>query len=493
MTSSPKRGSQGDAPDRPNREETNDQRTAPEARNTSLREGFPDHFRPTAEEFDRLWDEGMFVIDTNVLLHLYRYSRQTRDELLRVLRALGDKLFLPHQVGREFLDRRLATIRGQRGGFSKVRALATGVRGQIEEELRKVLRLRAGEDLPEGIRNALEEVPHGGYEKLAERLRDFEEALPRASNSPDDDEVWAAVERLFEDKVGPAYGEKEEHEVREEARRRKEAKVPPGFKDSRPGDYLIWRQTLDEAGRSGRPVVFVTDDRKEDWWWDEQGETLGPRGELIVEMRREAGVPFYMYTPDRLMGQARERLGVVVSERSISEAEELGREPDYGPGAPDVGMEGAARSDAYLRGMLDELLMLNPQAARSVDELLLLDRRELGVAEAHLVRGLDPKEIAEELGLSELTAHVPLRRAKEKLGTGIAGDPASRVAAHILRELKLRALPDPDFETEEFTSISTGEADSMLRAAIDSAPGQTREYLRAYSATDLARILNERG
>ena len=82
----------------------------------------------------------MFVVDTNVLLNLYRYSRSTRDELLQVLRALEDKLFLPHQVGREFLDRRLTTIRNQREGFSKLRERVTGVRQEMEASLRKVLR-----------------------------------------------------------------------------------------------------------------------------------------------------------------------------------------------------------------------------------------------------------------------------------------------------------------------------------------------------------------
>ena len=61
-----------------------------------MRGAFPGDFRPTNEGFDRLWREGMFVVATNVLLNLYRYSRSTRDELLRVLRALEDKLFLPH-------------------------------------------------------------------------------------------------------------------------------------------------------------------------------------------------------------------------------------------------------------------------------------------------------------------------------------------------------------------------------------------------------------
>jgi predicted nucleic acid-binding protein len=96
-----------------------------------------------------MWEEGMFVVDTNVLLPLYRYSRSTRDELLRVLRALENKHFLPHQVGREFLERRLEIVRKQREGFSNLRQRVTGVRREMETELRKVLRLRPGEDLPD--------------------------------------------------------------------------------------------------------------------------------------------------------------------------------------------------------------------------------------------------------------------------------------------------------------------------------------------------------
>jgi PIN like domain len=293
----------------------------------SLRQVFPGHFRPTPEEFDRLWEEGMFVVDTNVLLNLYRYSRSTRDELLRVLRALAEKIFLPHQVGQEFLDRRLGTIRRQREGFAKLGGRVTSVREEMEEELRKVLRLRTGEDFPEGLRDALTEVPSGGYEALSERLTSLETELPQASNTPDDDEVWTAVEELVEGKVGPPYQKEERRKVKEEAERRKDAKIPPGFKDQRPGDYVLWSQTINEAKRSKRPVVLVTDDRKEDWWWIEEGATIGPRPELVAELRKEAGVLFYMYTPDRLMGEARERLNVKVSDESISEAEGFGREP----------------------------------------------------------------------------------------------------------------------------------------------------------------------
>lgn len=341
----------------------------------SLRGTFPGQFRPTSEEFDRLWEVGMFVVDTNVLLNLYRYSRSTRDELLEVLRALGGKLFLPHQVGREFLDRRLTTIRKQREGFAALRGRVTGVREEVEKELRKVLRLRPGEGLPGGLKDALEEVPPGGYAKLAERLEELENGLPRASNSPEVDEAWAAVVDLFEGRVGPPYLGKALEEALEEAARRKEAKVPPGFKDERPGDYLLWRQTIDEAKRSGRPVVLATDDRKDDWWWIEQGETLGPQPALVAEMREEAGVPFYMYTPDRLMQQARERLGVKVSDESISEAEGLGLE------AGDAAADAAEALNARERYLFPTLYPLTDEERIAMRAYLLQDRGLNGVVE----------------------------------------------------------------------------------------------------------------
>lgn len=230
----------------------------------SLREAFPGFYRPTDDEFGRLWDEGTFVFDTNVLLNLYRYSGSTRGQLLGVLGALSERLFLPHQVGREFLDNRLRTIQKQRQGFGGLREAAEGAAEAADSGLRSVLRLRPKEDLPRGLRDALEGV-RKGYEELIERLGELERGVPRASNSPEDDEVWAAIDGLFEGKVGPPYGEEEAKEAEEEAARRKNAKLPPGFKDDGPGDYLVWRQTVDEAKRSGRPVVLVTDDRKEDW------------------------------------------------------------------------------------------------------------------------------------------------------------------------------------------------------------------------------------
>ncbi len=50
---------------------------------------------------------GLVVLDTNVLLHLYRFGAEARQELINVIELVGDRLFIPARVAEEFLRLRL--------------------------------------------------------------------------------------------------------------------------------------------------------------------------------------------------------------------------------------------------------------------------------------------------------------------------------------------------------------------------------------------------
>jgi len=63
-----------------------------EEKSTTMRDLFPDYYRPNDEEFAQLWKSSFFVLDTNVLLNLYRYNQKTRDDFLKVLRVVEDRL-----------------------------------------------------------------------------------------------------------------------------------------------------------------------------------------------------------------------------------------------------------------------------------------------------------------------------------------------------------------------------------------------------------------
>ena len=66
-----------------------------------MRKQFPGYYRPKAEEFAQKFKECVFCFDTNVLLHLYRYTPESRDNLIKVLQAFKDRIWLPHQIGLE--------------------------------------------------------------------------------------------------------------------------------------------------------------------------------------------------------------------------------------------------------------------------------------------------------------------------------------------------------------------------------------------------------
>lgn len=68
-----------------------------------MKEEFFGFYDPTQEEVDISWKDDTFIFDTNALLNLYRYPESTRNDYLSVVNELNDRLYMPHQVGLEFL------------------------------------------------------------------------------------------------------------------------------------------------------------------------------------------------------------------------------------------------------------------------------------------------------------------------------------------------------------------------------------------------------
>lgn len=297
-----------------------------------MRNAFSGRYRPTQEEFDQLWDEGLFVFDANVLLNLYRYSPKARDQLISVLRALSERSWLPHQAAEEFMERRLDVIQNRRKSYQE---LQNSLRKALADVDSKVGDLHRDSEVE--LAEPLSKV-HGSFEVLIDQVRSMEGRVPGETNSVDDDEVWATVEKIFNGRVGSGYTSERVQEIYKEGEHRYTYRIPPGYEDEqkdrgsvegsqerRFGDLLLWYQALDKAKETQQPVVLITDDRKEDWWWKAHGKTIGPRPELIEEARQKAGVLFYMYRPDRFVEEADRRnlAGEGVSPEVIDEIHQL--------------------------------------------------------------------------------------------------------------------------------------------------------------------------
>jgi hypothetical protein len=103
-----------------------------------MREMFPGFYRPTQEEFDKLWKEALFILDANVLLNLYRYPKSARDELLQVLSQISDRLWVPHQAALEFQRNRPIVLADQMGRFAEVERIVNGALSALKGELGKL-------------------------------------------------------------------------------------------------------------------------------------------------------------------------------------------------------------------------------------------------------------------------------------------------------------------------------------------------------------------
>jgi len=92
-------------------------------------------YRPTEREFKEMWETATFVLDTNVLLNLYRYPIEARDELLAALEKIADRLWLPYHVALEYQRRRLEVIAEQKKRFSDVLTAIGNAKKGLENEL----------------------------------------------------------------------------------------------------------------------------------------------------------------------------------------------------------------------------------------------------------------------------------------------------------------------------------------------------------------------
>ena len=294
-----------------------------------LHDGFLEYATPTPEEYRTALRNGLVVVDTNVLLNLYRYHPPAREDLVRILDALGDRLFVPHQVAAEFWKNRESTIRASAGQTTQLRTELEALRSRSLQSIASWANRVA---LPPETGDVLTAPLVGGYDEVFSRLElANSQSTSLDSLNTNDDPVLARLTLLLDGRVGPPLTDAVRDAAQAEAERRIDEELPPGFGDSekpapdRYGDYVLWKQLLDEAAARRRDVLLVTGDVKEDWWRREAGETRGPRLELSRELAAVAGVRLFMMRPAGLFAQAQDALDLHIKEESVRAAETVDR------------------------------------------------------------------------------------------------------------------------------------------------------------------------
>ncbi len=261
------------------------------------------------------------MLDTNVLLNLYRYHVQARDDLLTVLEQLTENLWVPHQAILEFWNQRETVLSDPRSTEETL--------SQLEDYQRKSeTSIRRWADRASLTTESIDELVatvRDGIGKSIRKIDAHEDGQNREfAHDTNCDEVLATLQRILFGHVGPPLPNDEHEELSEMGRERLQSELPPGFSDVKKkgldgalGDYFLWIQVLREARRRHQDILFVTSENKQDWWrLNSKGQKRGPRVELVEEARSFAGVRLFMLQPDGLLKHAVSTLGIPVHEQS---------------------------------------------------------------------------------------------------------------------------------------------------------------------------------
>lgn len=290
-----------------------------------MKELFPGYFKETEGHLREIWDTSLFVFDANILLNLYRYSDTTRSEFLRILEKIKNRVWLPHRAAEEYLNNRLSVIDQQEKSYDDTTKSIISLKSDLENARQHPFVSSATMDKVSRV-----------FDELCEELKKNKSVhTTRISN----DEIKDSIAAIFENRVGAPYEKKKLQELMTEGEERYKQKIPPGFKDGAKsgdsevfvekcrkfGDLIVWSQVIDKAIESGKGIVLVTDDKKEDWWEKFKGKTVGPRPELVKEFKDRANSTFHMYQADRFLELARENLDEQVSEEVVAEIREVKR------------------------------------------------------------------------------------------------------------------------------------------------------------------------
>ncbi|NUN64342.1 DUF4935 domain-containing protein [Pseudanabaena biceps] len=288
---------------------------------------FSEYYQLTEEEFKKLWDESIFSFDANILLHVYRFTPQTRQKFIEILTKLNGRVWISHQVAYEYQSNRVEVIIGQLNAYDKVIS-DLDKSFKIEEITKSLSQFKRHSYIDTKF---IKDTLSNAIEIIKNKLKESKDNHP--SDLLINDPYRDVLDNIFDGKIGSAYGKEDLKDKYKSASERFKMKIPPGFKNidkpepERYGDVVLWFQLIDYAVKEKKSIIFITDENQEDWWLDVSGKRIGSRPELIKEFMEKTGQRIHIYSSDKFIQYASNflepKLDKAIIEEAVKEARDI--------------------------------------------------------------------------------------------------------------------------------------------------------------------------
>lgn len=273
----------------------------------------------------------IIVFDTNSLLNVFRFTPEASKEYFEIIQSIQDKIYIPYLVALEFHFHKSETLLLNEINVTKFKNNFSKNWNKLKSEAAKTLfsSLSYRNDIDKKELNAylsdlLNSEDLNIENKLVEKI---------SSISENQTNIFNALVEIMHSKTGERYTQDMITKIEKEGEERYKNGIPPGFNDANKklsrsyngikyqqkfGDLIIWKDIINKAKEDRiKHVIFVTSDGKRDSKTDlnykvcvgndgngkEKYQIIGPRIELIEEMKNETGADFYLMDELEFMKQ----------------------------------------------------------------------------------------------------------------------------------------------------------------------------------------------
>lgn len=247
------------------------------------------------EEFQKIrLSKHLIVLDTNIFLELYRQPSNISLDIIEALKQIMEQIYVPRQVYDEYLRNYQKICGEEKKKYQNVRrelfALVTKLQDDIKSrttEYRKhnytdISKLQS--DLGEKLAEAIDIIK--AYEN------NHKEEIEKNIEFLQSDKVKEFVELLNEQgKIEKQLTFSEKLSILQEGKIRFENLIPPGYMDQEKdgmdkyGDLFVWKSIIKAASEKNANILFICNDKKEDWWEQNKENLIDLRKELWEEFK----------------------------------------------------------------------------------------------------------------------------------------------------------------------------------------------------------------
>ena len=271
--------------------------------------------------------EHIIVLDTTVLLELYRQPANISLDVISALKRILTNIYIPRQVYDEYLKNYHKICGDEKKKYKKVTKELSDSLKKLQNDIAKKVgeyRKHNYTDISK-LQNNLNEKIKDTQNIITEFEKSHHAEIQLNIDFLQNDKVKEFVDLLLnQGSIGQKIPFSKKILLLQEGQVRYDNLIPPGFHDSakngeaKYGDLFVWKDIITIAKEKNTNIIFVCNDIKEDWWEKNKDTPIDLRQELNEEFKEtNPSLSIHFLTLDKFFSYLSEELKLGKSKSAL--------------------------------------------------------------------------------------------------------------------------------------------------------------------------------